>query len=990
MSGSGAHILMLTHQLSCPLLIGREAELEALGALLERVVAGQGQMVFVTGDAGIGKSRLCRDLRQRAADRGLRVLVGRCGAQSALPYGPFMDALRFRLAKGEREEAARVLGPLASRLARLLPELRREADSRASDPDEFAPPPTHPFESIFEAFERLAELGPFVLVLEDLQYADATSRELLHFLAHRIQTLPLMIVGTARSDELHTRHPLRRLIASLTVERLGREIVLVPLTEDGVGRMIAAIVGSEPSPSFVEAVTSRSDGNPFFVEELLKGLADRDQLQADAHADAAEIHLPRTLREIVLARLEPLGEHAFSVLSTAAVIGRRFDFDVLQRVTGLEEEALLGIIEQLVEHQVLVEERGSGEWFAFRHALTQEVLYRSLVARRRRLLHRQVAAVLETRPSTGLELSREAIAFHYRAGGDAERARPHAVLAGDQALRLSAWRDAESWYERALESADGRKPDQALEAQVMEKLAYVSWWQGRAEFALSYTEKALALRRALGEPRALSAALRHAGLLHGYHRGDWARGIVLVRESLAVLEPAPEGPETARAANDLGRLLIGAAELDDAARWLGYGLTVARRLDKPVEEALALAELGYVAVMRGQVAVGSSWLESARERIQCQRLPLDRATGIYYAGVLALEVAHENDRARVWIGAATEYCERHGMAANQAINDALRASLDCRKGTGTADALELAESAVDALRAAQRVEVRDALRVLGDIYRLRGDVVSAGDAYSEAARLGDRTSEAGIALSLLASGRAGDAAHRLEVLAKSIDADQHLVRIHFLAPAIEASVAASRFAEAFEMLDLLQHHVDESDSRAAAAMLASVAGRVAAASGDVSAAIMHLERAASGWSSLGEPLEQARAVAELARILISTDRDVPGGSSLGRDATRTLDAIGATAEAGRVRRMLRRVGIRVRSRPLSAPPATEAAPYGLTTRETEVLRELVAGGTNKEIAAALGISEKTASIHVSHILAKLECATRTQAAGMALAQGLLR
>jgi DNA-binding CsgD family transcriptional regulator len=981
---------MLTHQLSCPLLIGREAEGEALARLLDLTVAGHGQMVFVSGDAGIGKSRLCQALRQRAVDRGLRVLVGRCSAQSVLPYGPFMDALRFRLAKGEGQEAARVLGPLASRLARLLPELRQDADGSASDPDELAPPPTHPFESIFEALERLAELGPVLLVLEDLQYADSTSRELLHFLAHRIQTLPVMIAGTARSDALHSRHPLRRVVASLGAERLAREIVLAPLTEVGVARMIEAMVGSEPSPSFVDAVSRRSEGNPFFVEELLKGLADRDQLQADPHRDAAEIHLPPTLREMVLARLEPLGEQALSVLSTAAVIGRRFDFEVLQRVSGLAEEELLGIIERLVEQHVLVEERGSGEWFGFRHALTQEVLYRNLVVRRRRLLHRQVAAVLETRRSTALELSREALAFHHRAGGDADRARLHAVLAGDQAMRLSAWRDAESWYERALESPEGATPEPALEAQVMEKLAYVSWWQGRADLALSHTERALAVRRALGDPRALSAALRHAGLLHGYHRGDWARGIALLRESLAVLETEPEGAETARAANDLGRLLIGSGELDDAARWLGYGLTVARRLDKPVEEAFALAKLGYIAVMRGEIATGLSWLEAARERMESHRLPLDRATGIYYAGVRALEMAHENDRARVWIAAATAHCERHGMAANQAINDALRASLEFRSGDGTVEALELAESAVDALRAAQRVEVRDALRVVGDIHRLRGDVVSAGDAYREAAQRGDRTSEAGIALLLLASGRSADAAHRLEALARSIEPEQHLLRIQFLGPAIEASVAASRFAEAFEMLDLLQHHVDESDSRAGGATLASVAGRVAAASGDIGAAIQHLKRAAASWESLGEPLEQARALAEMARILISTERDPTGGSALGREATRTLDAIGATAEAGRVRRMLRRVGIRVRARPLSAPPTTEAGPYGLTPREMEALRELVAGRTNKEIAAALGITEKTASIHVSHILAKLECATRTQAAGMALAHGLLR
>lgn len=977
---------MLAQALTCPLLIGRDVELAALARPLHQARGGRGQMVFVTGDAGIGKSRLCQELRRQAADEGLRVLVGRSSAQSVLPYGPFMDALRFRLAKGEAEEVTRVLGPLAARLARVLPELTAGEDGSPADSDDPSPPPAYPFELILGALERLANLGPVLLVLEDLQYADSTSRELLHFLAHRLPSLPVMLVGTARSDELHARHPLRSLIASLGAARLASEIVLAPLGDGGVARMIEAMVGSGLSPEVVKAIARRSEGNPFFVEELLRGLADRDQLH---RGEAPEVQLPGTLREMVLTRLEPLGAQALSVLSTAAVIGRRFEFDVLQRVTGMKEDELLAIIERLVEQKVIVEERGSSEWFAFRHALTQEVLYGNLVARRQRLLHRAVAEVLEARAPLGQAPAREALAFHYGAAGDADRARAHAVHAGDQAMRRSAWRDAESWYERALESSEGATPNPALEVEVLEKLAYVSWWQGCGDVALSYTERALALRRTSGTPRELSSTLRHAGLLHGYHRGDWGRGVSLLRESLAALEAEPEGADTARAANDLGRLLIGAGDLEDAARWLGYGLTIARRLDKPVEEAFALAKLGFLAVMRGAVAIGISWLETARERMAAHRMPLDRATGIYYAGIRALEMAHDNERARQWIDAATVYCERHGMPANQAINDALRAVLAVRSGLGTADALEAAEAAADALRDAQRVEVRDALRVVGDIHRLRGDIVSASDAYREAARLGDRASEMGLALVLLVSGHVEDAARRLQALAGEVGPDQHLLRITFLGPAIEASVAASRFAEAFEMLDQLQHHVDASDMPAGGAILSSVAGRVAAASGDAGAALEHLERAAAQWKSLGEPVERARTLAEMARILISTDRDPAGGSALGREATLALDAAGAVAEAARVRRMLRRVGIRVRSRPLPATTA-EVAPHGLTPREMEVLRELVAGRTNKEIAAALGISEKTASIHVSHILAKLECATRTQVAGLALAQGLVR
>jgi DNA-binding CsgD family transcriptional regulator/tetratricopeptide (TPR) repeat protein len=979
---------MLLPQVVCPVLVGREAELQALVEIVDRAVAGRGETVFLGGDAGIGKSRLCREFKHHAAARQARVVEGRCSSvESAVPYGPFMDALRFRLARGEGRVAAHVLGPIVSHLAPLLPELAAEADP-AGDAHGSG---ERPFAAIFEVVERLTELGPLLLVLEDIHWADPTSRELLQYLSRRIRTLPVLIVATYRTDELHLRHPTRRLIAALTGERLAREIVLAPLTEEQVGRMVGAIIGGDPLAHLVEVIQQRAEGNPFFVEELLKGLADAGRLGPAAGAAAVErAELPATVSETVLARLEPLGEPAFELLSTAAVIGRRFDFDLLQHVSGLAEEELLPLVERLVQQQVLVEEgTGTDECFAFRHVLMQEVLYSHLLARRRRIVHRRVAAALEARPPEQRALSADALAYHYRAGGDDLRARAYAVLAGDQAARLYAWEDAEARYERALASLEGAAPDAPLEAQVLEKLVYVSWWQGRAENALEYAEDALALRRRIGEPRPLAVTLRHTGLLHAYHRGDWARGIALVREALSLLAEEPEDVEQARAANDLGRLLIACGEFDEAQLCLSRGLALAQELGSGAEECFTLAKLGYLAVLRGQVTAGLAQFEAARERMGALALPLDRATGIYYAGIRALEVARENARALEVIAAAGEYCERHGVAANVAIIDALKASVGRRCGR-VDEALGLARRAVDDLRAAKRAEVREALRVLADVHRVRGDADAARRAYDEAVQLGDRESEVGIALLLLAGGRASEAAERLLGVLTRVQPGQHLLCLHLLAVTVEACCAAERFADALEMLEQLQEHVERTDYRAGPPAAAYATGLVSAASGDSAAAAANLEAAAAMWAQLGHPFDHARALGELARVLVTSDLDAERGAALGREAIAKLDALGAVGELERVRRLLRRTGVRVRMRPASgAPLAAAALPYGLTCREVDVLRELVTGHTNKEIAQALGITEKTVSIHVSHILAKLECATRTQAAAVALADRLV-
>jgi DNA-binding CsgD family transcriptional regulator len=274
---------------------------------------------------------------------------------------------------------------------------------------------------------------------------------------------------------------------------------------------------------------------------------------------------------------------------------------------------------------------------------------------------------------------------------------------------------------------------------------------------------------------------------------------------------------------------------------------------------------------------------------------------------------------------------------------------------------------------------------------VRGDAAAAWRAYDEAVRLGDRESEVGVALLLLAAPRPADAAARLDRVLETTPASHHVLRLQLLALAVQAHVEAGAFADAWARLDTLRMHAAATDHRAAAPLLAFAEALVVAALDTPGAAVPHFEAAVEGWSALGQPLEHARALAGLACALVDGGDTTGRTAVVAREAAARLAAVGANAELSRLRRHLRRHGVRLRptaSEPAPAAGSDDTPSLGLTVREREVLRHLATGRTNKEIGRALGIAEKTVRIHVSHVLAKLGCTTRTEAARVAFESGM--
>lgn len=948
--------------------------MRALIERLGRAIAGEGAVVLVGGAAGIGKTRMMRDLKNEATGLGVRVIEGRCSStDSSVPYAPLMDALRFRIARGEGDAAAHMLGPLRAILAPLFPQL----EGKASAPDNaFERHPDRPLELIFSVFERLSAAEPMLLVLEDVHWADQTSLEILHHLANRSHSLRLLIVATFRSDELHFSHPVRKLLGSIARDRVGVEMRLEPLTREETTEMLRRILGVDPDPAIAAGIWRRTEGNPFFIEELLTVLSENSLLEPNAPAVAAleRLRLPATVSEAVLERARALGPRAYDTLSAAAVLGRTFEFDDLCALLGVAEEDLIPVIEELVAHQFLDEEPdGHGERYGFPHALMQEAFYESIISRRRRTLHRQAAAALEKRTARRSPKRLDELAYHFRLGGEPERAYEYARLAGDEAVRLNAWDDAAAHYENALASLELLSDEGQRAAELLERLAGVAWRQSRSAPARQFAEEALRLRRALGHNEEAARLLRRIAGQRA-EEGDTQGAAHALDEGLKLLGDTPESRELGPIYDDLGRLSLAQGNLNRAEELLVHGLSLASRHADGAEEVLALVSLGELSVVGGQVTAGIARLDVALSLMQEGRMPFERLARVYAIGVRTLLLAHDYERALKWSDAAYSVCREQGVVGLDGLFRALRAAILTITGSHE-DTLAEVIAAVDALRQSNRAELRDALRVLGFVHRSRGEFEAARCAYEEALLLSEGGHSIGLALLSLAEGRSEEAVGALESGFHAVPHDQPLLARQILPYTVKALIAVGRLSDAAQLVDAAP---DLADADAGIAQLSHARGLANLAEGKFEAARDAFADAVGVWDTLGNRLESTRVRISLVEAMLGAG-DLSDGMAMGRSLLEDLNVPLVPPERELVRRILRRAGVRTRSK-AREPAADGDSLSRLTAREADVLHHVAQGRTNREIALTLGIAEKTVGVHVGHILAKLGCKTRTQAA----------
>lgn len=981
-------------------LIGREREVAALRGALAEAAEGRPGLALVAGESGVGKSRLLSELAAVARDEGARVLSGECIelGDSELPYAPLIGALRPLVRAGD-PVLAELPGSARRELATLLPGIDAEAESPLSGIAELHPD-AQPrlFEALLTALERLGRDGPLLLVVEDLHWADRSTRDFLAFLGRNLAEERVLVAASYRPDELHRRHPLRPLLTALERAPIVHRVELRGLSRGDVAAMATELLGEEPSPALVDRLARRSEGNALFVEELIS---------------AGPGTLPPSLSDALMLRVERLPVPAQEVVRVLAV-AHPATHATLQELSELPPAALgQALRDAIAGHVVRVDE---DDRYAFRHVLLREVVLDDLLPGERAALHLAAGRALAARveagdPAPGLTA---AASHHFRAAGDQPQALRWAVRAARDAVDVHARSDAAPLLDRALElwdrvpgaeevvgfdhvdllsrAADAHqtsdeprrltliaqalrelradRPDDPRVPDLLRERAMAEWALGRGEQSRSTLDLA---RRLLPDdaPPAQRLMFTIARLKMALLQSRFSEVIDLGREAEELLPETPDAERRSiQIANSVGHALImlgehdrgtaalrGSIEQGRARGEVGLlgvaylNLSDALNLRGRTEEALAVAEEG--------LALGADGLLSTPNLIWLQALLAELAID---RGDYATARRHLDDVGRT-SGHSRANVELRLAELALALDDldGARAAVD-ETELVLADALEPQLVAVAAVLSAE-------------LDRRCGALDCARDAVEAALERVEFCSDDTVRIGRLAvTGAAieADAAQRARDLG---DAEAEAAAVARVEPMVARARAAADGTGPIE--DALRLTAEAHALRA----------RGAAAAGAWRAA-------ASAWRAMGHRPREAAALWRAAEsCLAHGDRE--GAAAAAREGLAIARAMGAgwliceiEGLAARGRLAVDAADGAAAGRGASGAADDASDPFGLTARERQVLRLVAQGCTNREIGAELFMAEKTASVHVSRILAKLDVRSRTEAAAVAHRLGL--
>ena len=993
-------------------MVGRDSELTRLLGLLDDAAAGRPAHALIGGDAGVGKTRLVSELAARAADRGFVVLSGRCAELGdSIPYLPLADALR----EGSTGPAAGPLGDaLAARpvLTRLLPD-REAVPAAASEISGLAQQQL--FGAVLGLLAELAAASPVLLILEDLHWADRSTRDLVTFLSRVLHREKVAVVATYRTDDLHRRHPLRPVVAELLRLPSVTAIELGPLGYAEMEDHLTALAAGPLDAANLHRMVARAEGNPYYAEELLAAVGEAGSpvpagtVSVSADRESVSIGgdvLPSGLAALLLGRVERLSGPAQQVLRAAAVAGRQAEDDIVQAAAGLAAAEYEDALRECVAQQLLVTDREGR--YAFRHALLREAVYADLLPGERTRLHARFAELLadEARlaavPGSAAEL-----AYHCLASHDITGAFAASVRAGQEADRLAAPAEAHRHYDVALSLWERVSEPEKLAGQDRYTLAFFS--ANRAASSGDVARAVQQLRRILDF---LDAAADPALACRAHERLAYylleveapAEAEAAARAAVEVLPADPPSWQYARALGTHAQALMYVGDEDGAARRAEQARAAARAANAPWVEADALVTMGLLAERRGEPEEAIDLFTEAYRQARANSM-----LGVELRAAFQLSRS-QLERGDLAEAAATAHegfsqAEAAGLALAPYGLDLQYTHYLAHYQDGCWDhAQELADGF--GVRVGTAAEARlSAMALFLDVAR-GSPAVAERRAWLEPFWPADGFG-AYIARGLLAEHALwrGDTASALAEVA-AILAEQNADQEGYAPPVIR--IAAVGLA-----------------ARGDRAQQARAAGDEAAAQAEVTAAGVLIEAAREGAAYPQRPKFVlgvdgrgwlARAEAEWGRVQGHND---PQAWQLvvdtfspafvyetARSRWRLAEALaeaGQRAEAEQEWSQAVQVADELAATPLRSAladlgrrarlgrQAGGGAPgvlSGLTGREREVLRLLVAGRSNREIAAALFIAPKTASVHVSNILGKLGAASRTEAAAIALQAGL--
>ena len=933
--------------------VGRARELAELERALEATRGGCGLTVLVAGEAGIGKSRLASELARRARAQGFEVLRGRSIdlVGTVLPYQPFVEALRPLGDLGQAD------GPRAGSQLRV-------------------------FEQTLALLSERAGAAPVLLVLEDLHWADTSSLDLAVFLAHNLHDRQVLLLATYRADVLTSAERMRRFADSVRRSGAATLLELGPLAHDDLAALLEARADAQVPAALTDTIAARSEGNPFFAEELL-AVADRTG------------ELPRGLRDLLLERIDQLDPATRGLLRLAAAAGRDVAYPLLCAAAALPERDVRESLRRAVEHGVLVSEQASGS-FRFRHALLAEAIYTTVLPGEQEELHARIAQELA---HSGAASPAE-LAPHWAAAGRSSQALAASVDAAREAEAVFGLAEAHAHLERAL-ALWPTVPDAAELAGIdlAELCAWTSELAGHVGAATRAVELARRAIELVGAQDPHRAALLHVGLGEYLLEIGSKDGLLAAFERAVELVPAePPSPQRAYALGSLAGGLMVHWRHAESLPIAEQALALARAIGAREAEVRALTVLGGDLAYLGRGEDGLAYFHEALQLAEeiGDRLGLERAYANCTDALTMLGRPRESARLAQ---SGLEATRRYGIESALLVSNQIEALL----AIGDWDEAEKLSAA--ALRRLTSSFPHWLLTLRADVEIGRGDfdaarahLETAGATLREDRVLG--LYDGYLADLALWERRWTDADAAIqEGLAQARHPEAAQIRVALCAKALRAQAELAALAHDRRDADALR------DLLGRARTLLTVARRAAAqasaitpnADGWCALAEAEYERAhrkprPGTWSQAAatwERLERSPLAAycrwRQAEALVAAGASRVEASVPLREAHAVATRIGAKPLAHELERLAERARLDLAPPDAGSPARKQDAEdiLGLTAREAEVLRLVARGYTNREIAEALVISVKTAGVHVSNILRKLDAPNRLEAAAIA-------
>ncbi len=953
------------------LLVGRDDELARLESIVDEIVADHRLgTILVEGPAGIGKTRVVAELCARLHRRDIDAVVGHCVAQGEqmLPYAPVMELLAELVRRDGAAAVLKAAGPAGPELGRLVPALGI-GDVAALDSTRSP----RLFQAVSTLLQNLSFRRPLVVVIEDVHWADTSTRELLALLS-RQQQGDVVLLLTLRTDESPAPAGLTRYLAEL-VRRGEHRVELQPLSREQQAHQISDILGVPPHPQLLDEVYARAEGNPFFAEEVL------------ALVEQGDEGVPATVRDLLVARLEALSPATQQVLRTASVIGRTAPYRLLEAVVDVSGERLEEILRGAVTAHVL---RTQGDGLTFRHALLQEAVAASLLPGEAARTHRRIAEALTEESELAGHGARVAgrLARHWAEAGDPTQALVASVAAAREASDALAFAEALSHYERALELVDV-----VADAETLLGLPRARLLHGAAEVAhlAAHPDRATELVR-----EAIARVDPDDLHLHGWLHERLGRYLWMsanTQDALSAYERAvelvpAEPPTRGRAAvlSGLSQMLMLADRYHESESLAREAIAVARSVpDGRSVEGHARCNLGVDLTYTGRLEEGVTELREARRIAEEQfddvddiaRAMVNLIATLYDHGQLeeAAEVGLESVRVTETLGLQ----RRKGVWSRcDAAQVLLLLGRWGEAGQLLDEARQLRPQGIDAFRTDQ---------VEGQLWLRRGDIDRSRMLMERAEKAATRIIDPHLLAPLyatlveIATGQGDDAA-AARWSDDGLSRLDHVFHPAHVAPVLAAAATAAcradppRQAEAQALLDRVAVLLAATPAPGSPAEIEVRTAR-AEQSGDVAS----WRDVATAWEQLGDPYRAAYAHLRSAEALLATGSDRDEVAVHLGEALATSRRIGADALVSRAEDLGRRARLRVEAAPEN--------PYRLTAREAEVLRLVADGLSDREIGARLFISHRTVERHVSNLLSKLDAARRSELVATALREGLL-